>query len=427
MLGRGSGALLAATPAPSSRVSIEASSSSRAAGTDPGGRLGAAHPAAGPSRHTRRGWTHKEQLMKLFREFWRGGIGALALIIAMAAPAWATDATGAAPPPDQGAAGPVSPMPTSQQGMVGALLPHPFAPLGVPGAHVLRPGRWQVSYTYGHMRMDGNLVGTNEVSVADILKKYPVAPESMTVNMNMISGMRGITENFTVMAMLPYYFKSMTMVMRNGTRFTTNSDGIGDLQLGGLYSLYRSATHQFVLFGGLGLPTGSINARDATPTAQDAKLGYTMQLGSGTVDLLPALTYLGKFERFHWGAQASGTVRLGENYNDYRLGDRYRVTGWTGYQIYDGLVGSLRLDWQSWGDIHGADPDLDPRKTPGQDPDLRAGDRLDFLAGLAWYLDQGPLAGNRLFIEGGVPVYQCLDGPQGKTTWLLSAGWKFVF
>jgi hypothetical protein len=307
------------------------------------------------------------------------------------------------------------------------LMRHPFAPIGVPYAHVLKPGKWMISYTYGRMAMEGNLSGTEDVSIADILKKYPVAPESMDVDMHMVCGMRGITENLTAMIMLPYYYKSMTMVARDHTRFTTYSDGVGDLQLGGLYALYRSNMHQLVFFGGLSVPTGSINARDDTPMAADQRLGYTMQLGSGTVDLLPALTYEGKCERIHWGAQVSGTIRLGENDYDYRLGDRYRLTGWSGYQIYDGIIASLRLDWQSWDNIHGADPELDPTKTPGKDPKLRGGDRLDILPGLAWYLDKGPLKGNRLFLEGGVPIYQNLDGPQGKTTWLLTAGWKFVF
>jgi hypothetical protein len=304
---------------------------------------------------------------------------------------------------------------------------HPYAPLGVPGAHVLKPGKWMVSYTYGHMAMDGNLDGTEEVSTQQILKKYPIAPESMDVDMHMIGVMRGITDDFSVMLMLPYYFKSMTMVTRKGVSFTCQSEGIGDLQLAGLYSLYRSSMHQVVFSGGLSVPTGSIDARDDTPMALNSKLGYTMQLGSGTVDLVPALTYMGKWDRVHWGAQASGIVRLDENYNDYRWGDQYRLTGWGGYQLYPGVIASLRLAWQSWDDIHGADPEFDPKSTPGKDPNLRGGSRLDILPGLAWYIDEGPLKGNRLFIEGGVPVYQYLDGPQGKMTWMLAAGWKWVF
>ncbi len=316
---------------------------------------------------------------------------------------------------------------TTEMPVPGGLLRHPFAPLGVQGAHVLKPGKWMLAYTYGHMAMDGNLDGDRDVSIKEILKKYSVAPESMDVDMHMICAMRGLTENLTAMVMLPYSFKSMTMVMRNGTRFKGHSDGIGDLQMSVLYSLYRTPAHQFVFSGGLSVPTGSINARDDTPTAVNSKLGYTMQLGSGTVDLLPTLTYMGKWERIHWGAQTSGTLRLGRNDEGYRWGDRYRLTAWAGYQVYDGLIGSLRLDWQSWDNIHGQDSEFDPTKTPGKDSNLRGGDRLDILPGLAWYLDKGPLKGNRLFIEGGVPIYQYLDGPQGKTTWLLSAGWKFVF
>ncbi len=309
----------------------------------------------------------------------------------------------------------------------GGLFPHPFAPLGVPGSHVLKPGKWMFAYTYGHMAMDGNLSGTRDVSIEEILQRYPVAPESMDVDMHMICAMYGITDRFTAMVMVPYLFKSMTMVMRNGGRFTTYSDGIGDVQVSGLFSLYRDTMHQVVFNGGLSLPTGSINARDDTPMAANSKLGYTMQLGSGTVDLVPALTYMGKLDRVHWGAQVAGTVRLHENYNDYRLGNRYRLTGWGGYRIYGGVIGSLRFDWQSWGNINGADPELNPTTTPGKDPNLRGGDRLDILPGLAWYIDEGPLKGNRFFLEGGVPIYQSLDGPQGKTTWLLSAGWKWVF
>lgn len=307
------------------------------------------------------------------------------------------------------------------------LLRHPFAPVGVPGAHVLKQGKWMLAYTYGHMGMDGNLNGSADVSNAQLLRRYPVVPESMDVDMHMVCGMYGITDDFTAMVMVPYSFKSMTMVMRNGTRFTTYSDGIGDLQLAGLYSLYRSDMNQVVFYGGLSVPTGSLDARDDTPTARNSKLGYTMQLGSGTVDINPALTYMGKVGRVHWGAQVSGVVRIDENEYDYRLGDRYRITGWAGYQLFDGVIGSLRLDWQSWDHIHGADPELNPASTPGKDPNFRGGDRLDILPGVAWYLDKGPLKGNRLFLEGGVPVYQWLDGPQTATTWVLTAGWKFVF
>ena len=316
--------------------------------------------------------------------------------------------------------------------------PHPFAPLGVYGAHVIKPGKWLTAYTYGHMAMDGNLIGTDSVSTGALLQRYNVVPVSMSVDMHMVGLMRGMTENFSLMVMVPYYFKTMTMMMRKspkvmqpGITFQTHADGIGDLQLGGTYSLYRSAMHQLVFYGGISIPTGSIDVRDNTPTKQNAKLGYTMQFGSGTTDLNPALTYMGKWERVFWGAQIAGIARFYDNRNHYHWGSRYRLTGWLGYRLfttmYYSCIASARLDWQSWGNIHGADPELNPLSTPAADPNNRGGSRLDFLPGLSLYIDKGKLQGNRLFIEGGIPINQYLEGPQGETTWIVSAGWKFVF
>jgi len=40
---------------------------------------------------------------------------------------------------------------------------------------------------------------------------------------------------------------------------------------------------------------------------------------------------------------------------------------------------------------------------------------------------EGPLGGNRLSLEGGVPVYQWLDGPQLELDYRLSASWNWTF
>ena len=41
-------------------------------------------------------------------------------------------------------------------------------------------------------------------------------------------------------------------------------------------------------------------------------LGYGMQLGSGTWDFHPAITYLGQTENYSYGAQLGG-ARIGDN------------------------------------------------------------------------------------------------------------------
>jgi hypothetical protein len=64
---------------------------------------------------------------------------------------------------------------------------------------------------------------------------------------------------------------------------------------------------------------------------------------------------------------------------------------------------------------------------PTADPNLRGGRRIDALLGTNIFALSGPLAGNRLALEFGVPVYQSLNGPQLKTEWYMSLTWNWTF
>src|SRR5882724_12256296 len=101
----------------------------------------------------------------------------------------------------------------------------------------------------------------------------------------------------------------MNHVTRDGFRFTETSEGLGDLQLRGLYTVYarEGFRHRFLLNAGISIPTGSIDEKDFGPDRSlgRARLEYPMQLGSGTVDLLPGLTYLGQTEPGPGGRSSS--------------------------------------------------------------------------------------------------------------------------
>ena len=60
-------------------------------------------------------------------------------------------------------------------------------------------------------------------------------------------------------------------------------------------------------------------------------------------------------------------------------------------------------------------------------PESAAGQRIDLLFGLNLFRSDGRLAGNRITLEGGLPVYQSLDGPQLETSWRIQVGWEFTF
>ena len=254
-----------------------------------------------------------------------------------------------------------------------------------------------------------------------------VTPTRMTMDMHMLMVMYGWSENFSLMAMVPYVNMEMDHLTRSGGRFTTESSGVGDLTVMGVYRLAGSGKQDLLLNAGLSVPTGSIDEKDDTPAGPNQQLPYPMQLGSGTYDLLSGLTYRSQLTDYSWGAQVGAVIRLGENDNDYTLGDRYRLSSWGARKWADWISTSLRIAAEKVRNVDGADPQLNPNVVPTADPDLRGRTRIDALFGINLIGLEGALKGQRLFFEYGVPVQQDLDGPQLETDWMFTAGARIMF
>jgi hypothetical protein len=306
--------------------------------------------------------------------------------------------------------------------------------INVLGTHTHLAGQWMLAYKYMFVSMDGNRKGTKRISNTEVLRNFDAAPTDMTMQMHMPMVMYAPSDDLSLMAMIPYIRQSMNHVTREGVRFKEKTEGIGDLHLNALYTFYRYREweHRLALNAGLSFPTGSIHQKDFGHHGGHhglgrARLGYPMQLGSGTFDLLPGVTYFGQSENWAWGAEVIPTIRVGKNRNGYRLGNRYELAGWGARKLTDWLSLSARLDGQIWQNIHGSDPALDPADDPTKDAKIQGGKRVDFLLGINLYAPRGILQGHRLAIEGGVPIYQWLDGPQLQTKWKLAVGWQWVF
>ncbi|MEL6137597.1 MAG: transporter [Cyanobacteria bacterium J06628_6] len=305
--------------------------------------------------------------------------------------------------------------------------PDSHAPIGVMGDHTHEQGEFMFSYRYMFMEMDGNRSGVDSLSTASVLQQFPVTPTRMTMQMHMFGAMYAPTDELTIMAMAPYIIKEMDHATRMGVNFTTRSEGFGDISLSGLYKVIDTNRQRLHLNLGLSFPTGSIEERDATPMGPDQILPYPMQIGSGTFDLRPGVTYLGQAGRWSWGAQAAGVLRLGENSNGYRLGNELGLTAWGARSWTDYLSTSVRLGGRTWGNISGADSRLNPNLIPTADPDLRAGTQLDVGLGVNFYVPEGSLQGARLAVEFNLPLYRSLSGPQLETDYSVTAGLQAVF
>lgn len=331
------------------------------------------------------------------------------------------------------------------------------APIGVMGDHMHKKGAWMLSYRFMRMDMEGNRIGTDEVTPEEIVTGVPnsnavttptgmrvvpqflrVVPTKMTMDMHMLGAMYAVSDNLSLMAMLPLIRKEMDHVtfspMPGATRiggFTTVSEGVGDLKFSGLYRLYDDKVNHVHLNLGISAPTGSLEERDRildpfgrTP---EVRLPYAMQLGSGTWDLLPGLTYTGRSGDVSWGAQYTAEIRLEDaNSEGYAWGDKHSVTAWVGYQFAPWISASFRANYMAQDAIDGSDPAIGgPVQTAH--PEFFGGERLDLLGGVNLVVPSGPLKDHRFALEAGAPVYQDLNGPQLETDWILSVGWQKAF
>jgi hypothetical protein len=319
------------------------------------------------------------------------------------------------------------------------------APIGVMGDHMHGKGEWMLSYRYQYMEMEGNRIGTTEVSpafiTANIANRFGtpprllVVPTKMTMDMHMFGAMYAPTDWLTLMAMGMYMEKSMDHNTYNlaGTvvaTFNAKSKGIGDTKLSGMIRLYDDDMHHLHLNAGVSLPTGSVTKRDdaATPPVgaiANLRLPYAMQLGSGTYDLLPGITYTGKMNKLGWGAQYMGTFRTGDH-NGYTWGDKQEVTSWLSYQWQPWISTSTRISYSHEEQIDGTDS-LITAPVQTADPDNYGGDIVNLMFGINMAGQKGRLRGHRLAAEVGIPLHRDLNGPQLETDLIVTAGWQFAF
>jgi len=303
---------------------------------------------------------------------------------------------------------------------------HALAPIGVMGDHVHAAGSWMLSYRYMFMAMDGNREGTHSLSPDEVLEDFMVSPTKMSRQMHMLGAMWAPSNLATLSVMIPYFDQEMEHVTRMGGAFTTETKGFGDLRATVLFPLIGQGHHSTHFNFGLSIPIGSIDEKGQTPAGY-AQLPYPMQTGTGTFDIVPGVTYTGHEADWFWGAQARGTFRLGENDNEYTLGNVADLTAWSGYRWSEMFGNSLRVELQDWGRVDGADPNLNPMMVPTADPAIRAGTRVDIALGMELRGAGTTLEGHRLALEFVLPIHQDLDGPQLESDAMLTAGWQKIW
>jgi len=300
------------------------------------------------------------------------------------------------------------------------------APIGVMGDHTHDAGESMFSYRFGYMEMGEMRDGTRDLSSQDIFRSgFMVAPTSMEMEMHMISMMYAPTDNLTLMAMTNYQFRTMDHISMpgspaqamEGSTFSKSVEGWGDLTLAGLLKIYDDNSQRVHLNLGFSVPTGEFNARM-----------YPMQPTTGTWDLLPGITWLWQADNLSGGAQIKGRIHLDENEFQYTYGDTITETTWLAYRLTDSLSISGRLSLDHSSSIDGTDSRIvGPLMSPPMDPANSGGNWLEGGLGLNYLVPDGLLKGHRLAIEGILPLYQDLNGPQMQRDVSVVVGWQKSF
>jgi hypothetical protein len=366
------------------------------------------------------------------------GAAAISVAILLPGTGYAADLSG----PDSLKDAPDAMMEHSHGGNV-----HATIPAGVNGAAMVGQGEGMAMYMPMVMDMNGTYVGTNKISTPAILSTpnqsgggpayLRMVPQSMTGQMHMLGAMYGVTDAVNVMVMGNYTEKDMSMSTYYkmpmpgvsplvGTR-NYSETGFGDVSVTGLFRLYEDGINHVHVNLGLSLPTGSITEQmnmltpmSLTPTYMTMRATYGMQLGTGTYDLLPGITYTANKERWSWGAAYRGRIALDDNSEGYHWGDSHTLTGWTGYTFYPGITATARVAGTTQAKIAGKDPQIFGGMQ-GANPAWYGGETVNLFGGVEIAGHEFGLGHTRLAIEAGAPVYQNLNGPQMGQDWQLNA------
>jgi hypothetical protein len=326
-------------------------------------------------------------------------------------------------------------------------------PVGVMFDHMLSKNGFMVGYRYMYSSQGGDMLhGSNLVSdqaiVAGGCGPNPcfVKPNSMEMHMHMLDIMYAPTDWLSLMVMPQFMDMSMTMRRLNGAPPDSEAPddgvhiphhvenghetgGISDMGVYALVKLFDAGHHHMHMGLGLSIPFGDVDVELRRNHKVDGGLiHYGMQLGSGTLDFKPSLTYTGNYDSWSWGAQLSGTKRLEDNgETSFAFGDIFQTTAWGGYGLTNWLTATLRGVYTIQGAVQGEFNQFIDKLGPMDYPANYGGRFWDVGFGLNATVPGGDLAGNTLGVEWLQPVSTDFNGYQLDRDGTLSATWHYAF
>lgn len=312
------------------------------------------------------------------------------------------------------------------------------------GSDDTKPRKWEFGYTYNKLDVGGYKTGTRNLTFDEVLfspgetrtnQNYPVVPTFICQEVHAFSASYKLKRNLSVNVVVPYIAQASDHIssVPGFPEFTLKSKGIGDVGISAALAKPVDHSSSFHFQAGIRIPTGSIDKTGDTPrngVGTLERLPYTMQIGSGTLDLNGAAAYTKRYDSFQLTAQAGTTIRTGKNDNDYRLGNNYSLSGTLQHKTNHWFQPGVNLNLRHIETIKGRDESLlvpvaFPFPASITDPDNYGGTK----AHIAAVVDMCPNPDCSIKISGeyAEPIHQDLNGVQPKDDYYfsLSASAKF--
>lgn len=300
--------------------------------------------------------------------------------------------------------------------------PDRHAPFSMRGTRMARADEFLVGYQLEYRRFKGLRNDRGTVDSSEVFDDgYTLAPTEMISVTHNLQAYYGLSEDWTLYAVLPVIDKQMDYDIAGGGDDSFHSSGLGDLMIGATTILQEEDYRRLQAHVAIGIPTGSVEEKESGDL-----LPLPMQLGTGTYDLYPGGTCMWQGEDSSWGLNGEGRFHIGQNAQSYALSDSLVVSAWWTRVFSREFSGTARLDSNWWGDNFGQAKDSDIAASPVNDKHFQGGERLDLFGGVEWDLGDYD-RDHRLGFEIGVPIEEQLDGPQLATHLIARLEWRISF
>ncbi|GFS26122.1 alpha amylase, catalytic subdomain protein [Elysia marginata] len=323
--------------------------------------------------------------------------------------------------------------------------PDGHAPIEIMGDHYHEKGELMCSYRYMLMKMDGVRRDSHKINKEEVLKKYQMSPNAMTMDMHMFGVMYALSDRVTLMAMGSYkilLMKSIWMqhnttknpvshkfdskgnnITKSKNKGAPINSGFSDTKVGTLIKIFNKTSQSLHLNTMLIIPTGSIEEKGTTMSV-DLRSAYPMQLGAGSWGTMLGFTYLVQGEALSGGVQPIITNYFGDNPEGYKIGNKINLSSWMAFKASDWVSVSAVLQYQLQSKTEGSDPIIKEQNNkmfekagkrhmmPGFESTFLGGSILNTGLGVNLYVPKGILKGIRLGVQYSLPIHQDVNGIQ---------------